>query len=112
MVVEKLIRKKEAYYWESYEYIRCFYSQYEYWYDGRLLLIGCFSDGKRVIVDAETGVFAVFSAEVQRRPTIEMLIFKFKEKLCRSGKTIHEVVRDYKINNLGLELWVVNSMII
>lgn len=122
MVIEKLFLANEIYsfpllYVEGRNYrcsdsSRTFYSQYEYWYDGRLFLIGSFSSNELVMVDKETGASAVTQQDFQRKPSVWMLIKKFKEKLEKSGKTIHEVIRDYKNCNLDLELWLVNSLII
>lgn len=48
----------------------------------------------------------------KRKPTVKMLIEKFKEKLKKSGKSIHEVIQTFKSNNLDLELWLINSLTI
>lgn len=124
MVVENLIKKKGKYEFEPFLYgnnityryysgsSRVFHSEYEYWYDGRLLLIGAFYLEELAMIDAETGATAVTRQDFQRKPTVKMLIEKFKEKLERSGKTVHEVVRNFKSNNLDLELWLINSLII
>lgn len=125
MVVEKLIPKEEIYELPQliYEgqrkhryapnYPKVFYSRYEYWYDGRLFLIGSFeSIGAFVMIEVETGSQAVTSQDFQRKPTVKMILDKFKEKLAKSGKTIHEVIQDFKSNNLDLELWLINSLTI
>lgn len=124
MVVENLVQKEGTYEFPQFAYEskttyryttdfpRVFHSRYEYWYDGRLFLIGSFNEKDLIMVDAETGVFAVHSQDFQRNPTIKMLLDKFKEKIFKSGKSIHEVVRNFKSNNLDLELWLVNSLII
>ena len=46
------------------------------------------------------------------KPTAERLIKKFKEKLFNRGVSIHEVIRDFKLRNLDLELWLINTLII
>lgn len=124
MVVENLIKKTGKYEFEPFLYgnnlayryyadsLRVFHSEYEYWYDGRLLLIGTFYPNELVMIDAETGATAATRQDFQRKPTVKMLIEKFKEKLERSGKTVHEVIRNFKSNNLDLELWLINSFII
>lgn len=124
MVVEKLIPKKEVYefpqfVYESYttyryssDYMRIFHSRYEYWYDGRLFLIGGFNASELSMVEVETGALAVGQQDFQRKPTVKMLIEKFKEKLKKSGKSIHEVIQTFKSNNLDLELWLINSLTI
>lgn len=89
-----------------------FHSRYEYWYDGRMFLIGRFDAKDLTMVEVETGFYAVRQQEFQRKPTIEMILNKFKEKLAKSGKTIHEVIRVCKSNNLDLELWLINSLTI
>ena len=124
MVIEKLIKIGGKYefpqfcygYKRHYRYamnhLRVFHSEYEYWYDGRLFLIGGFSANDLVMVDVETGSQAVTQQDFQGKPTVKMLIEKFKDKVKHSGKTIHEVVRDFKSNNLDLELWLINSLTI
>lgn len=124
MVIEKLIKKSGEYEFRQrryegqrqYRYVtdspRVFHSRYEYWYDGRMFLIGRFDTKDLAMVEVETGVHAVIQQEFQRKPTIEMILNMFKEKLAKSGKTIHEVIRDCKSNNLDLELWLINSLII
>lgn len=124
MVVEKLISKEGRYelpqiiyesettYRYYSDYPRVFYSRHEYWYDGRLFLIGSFYANDFVMIDVETGALAAGQQDFQRKPTVKMLIEKFKEKLAKSGKTIHEVIRDFKSNNLDLELWLINSLTI
>lgn len=124
MVVEKLIKRSGKYEFPQFcyenkrqyrydtNYPRVFHSEYEYWYDGRLLLIGGFSANDLVMVDVETGSQAVTQQDFQGKPTVKMLIEKFKGKVKQSGKTIHEVVRDFKSNNLDLELWLINSLTI
>lgn len=125
MAVEKLISKEERYelpqflyegqrkYRYAPNYPRVFYSRHEYWYDGRLFLIGSFeSMGAFVMVEVETGAQAVTGQDFQGKPTVKMILDKFKEKLFKSGKTIHEVIQDYKSNNLDLELWLINSLTI
>lgn len=119
MAIEKLIPKKEEYQFPSicYPYnlktfrhtseVRVFYSQYEYWYDGRKFLIGKFKSGNLGLIDVETYAWAVFP---DAKATKEDLIRLFKRKVDTSGKTIHEVVREYKKNNLDLELWLINSL--
>lgn len=118
MVIEKLIPKKEVYQFPSicYPYctftafrytpnIRKFYSQYEYWYDGRKFLIGKFKGEGLGLIDVETTAWAV-----QPTATVGELIESFKQKVQRSGKTIHEVVLNYKKQNLDLDLWLINSL--
>ena len=116
MVIEKLIPKKEVYQFPSiycyditkFRYtsnVRVFYSQYEYWYDGRKLLIGKFKGGGLGLIDVETYAWAV-----QPEATVEELINVFKQKVEKSGKTIHEVALDYKKLNLDLDLWLINSL--
>lgn len=123
MVIERLIQKKQnvnllqtiyegGWSYRYADYSRTFHSKYEYWYDGRLFLIGGFGEKDLVIVERETGVLAVTSQDFQRKPTVREVIDKFKEKVRLSGVTIHEVVRKYKSNNLDLELWLINSLII
>lgn len=124
MVVENLVQKEGTYEFPQFSYValtsyryimgcpRVFHSRYEYRYDGRLLLIGSFNEKDLIMVDAETGAVAVHSQDFQRNPTIKMLLDKFKEKIFKSGKSIHEVVRNFKSNNLDLELWLVNLLVI
>lgn len=124
MVVEKLLPKEGRYEFPQFiyeskttyryysDYPRVFYSRYEYWYDGRLLLIGTFNPNELVMIDAETGALVAGQQDFQRKPTVKMLIEKFKEKLKKSGKSIHEVVQTFKSNNLDLELWLINSLTI
>lgn len=124
MVIEKLIKKSGEYefqqrryegqfhYRYATDYPRVFHSRYEYWYDGRLFLIGGFYANDLAMIEVETGSHAVTQQDFQRKPTIEMILNKFKEKLAKSGKTIHEVIRDFKSNSLDLELWLINSLII
>lgn len=123
MVVEKLIPKKEVWAlpqciyksktaYRYADYPRMFYAEYEYWYEERLFLIGSFDVGCPIMVDAETGAYAVQPLDFHKKPTIKMILDKFKEKVLRSSKSIHEVVQSFKSNNLDLELWLVNSLII
>lgn len=124
MVVEKLISKEGRYelpqfiyesqrkYRYAPNYPKVFYSGYEYWYDGRLFLIGSFYANDFVMVEVETGALVAGQQDFQRKPTVKILIEKFKEKLKKSGKSIHEVIRDFKSNNLDLELWLINSLTI
>lgn len=124
MVVERLIKKKGEYtflqfdyinqrqYHYSTDYLRTFSSSYEYWYDGRLFLIGSFHANVFAMIEAETGSFAVTEQDFQKKPTVRMLLDKFKEKLVKSGKTVHEVIRDFKSNNLDLELWLIKLLTI
>ena len=124
MVVEKLISKEGRYEFPQFiyesqkeyryapNYPRVFYSRYEYWYDGRLFLIGSFYANDFIMIEVETGSQAVTGQDFQRKPTVKMILEKFKEKLVKSGKTIHEAIRDFKSNNLDLELWLINSLTI
>lgn len=124
MVVEKLIKRSSKYefpqfsyegqkqYHYATDYPRVYHSRYEYWYDGRLFLIGSFYANDFVMVEVETGALAVGQQDFQRKPTVRMLIEKFKEKLKKSGKSIHEVIQTFKSNNLDLELWLINLLII
>lgn len=118
MAIEKLIPKKEVYIFprityvtsKGYHYVgegRPFHSQYEYWYDGVKMLIGRFKGGGLGLIEVETYAWAV-----QPDAKVDELIALFKEKVQKSGKTIHEVIRDYKSNNLDLELWLVNTLTI
>lgn len=123
MVVEKLIPKKGEYIFPAFIFItskeyryhpnqqRVFHFQYEYWYDGRLFLVGHFKGEKLSLMDVETCSFAVGPAELAK-PTAKTLIEKFKDKVQMSGKTIHEVAQNFKNLNLDLELWVVKSLIV
>lgn len=108
MVVERLISKKEIYKFPKCPYV--FHSKYQYWYDGRLFLIGRFYRNTTVMIERETGAMAVHSMGFPGKFSIEDLIEKFKYKITLSGKTIHEVIRDYKLNNNGIELWVINLL--
>lgn len=124
MVVEKLIEKSGKYEFPrfSYEgqrqyryatdYPRVFNSRYEYWYDGRLFLIGGFYANDFVMIEVETAAQAVTQQDFQGKPNVKMILDKFKEKLAKSGKTIHEVVIDFKSNNLDLELWLIKLLTI
>lgn len=125
MVIEKLISKEGRYEFPQFiyesqrkyryapNYPKVFYSRYEYWYDGRLFLIGSFEYiADFVMVEVETGSGAVTGQDFQRKPTVKKILEKFKEKLAKSGKTIHEVIQDFKSNNLDLELWLINSLTI
>lgn len=64
------------------------------------------------MIEAETGALATGQQDFQKKPTVKMLIEKFKEKLKKSGKSIHEVIQTFKSNNLDLELWLINSLTI
>lgn len=65
------------------------------------------------MIERETGAEAVHSMDFPGKFSIEELIKKFKYKVAFSGKTIHEVIRDYKLGiNNGIELWVVNLLCI
>lgn len=104
MVVEKLLPKEGRYEFPQFiyesgttyryysDYPRVSYSRYEYWYDGRLFLIGSFYANDFVMIEAETGALATGQQDFQKKPTVKMLIEKFKEKLKKSGKSIHEVI--------------------
>lgn len=100
----------------SQEYTKVFTVRYEYWYDGRLFLLGSFdqfSGGSLSLIEAETGAIAVSPLDFTGgRVSVERIIKKFKEKLKKSGITIGEVTREYKNNNLVSELWLINSLII
>lgn len=111
MAVEKLI-KKEGTYIKAILFapIRVTYMEssycYEYWYDGRKFVIG--SDGKDyIMVDVETGIYAAKAAK-----PVKNVIDLFKERLDKSGKTIHEVVRDAKIRFQIFEPWSINFLTI
>lgn len=122
MIMEKLIEKKEKVVFPEFTSIypykkyspysdRVFYSVAEYWYDGRMFLIGSFTKQKNdmSMIDKETGVFAVNRLDfVDGKPSIKKVIDLFKLKLKNSGKTIHEVVRDYKLVYFDMELWKIN----
>ena len=125
MVIEELIEKKEDYVFPQLRYerpsgyhydtenTRVFHSRYEYWYDGRKFLIGCFCQSEIVMIEVETFSLAVSQRDFPNgTKDIGMIIAKFKDKLLRAGKSIHEVVRVFKSNNLDLELWLVNSLVI
>ena len=117
MVIDKLIPKKETYQFPSIFYpvnirtfrysptTRVFYSQYEYWYDGRKFLIGKFKGEPMGLIDVETYAWAVFPGA-----SAEGLIEQFKQKVQTAGKTIHEVVREYKNRNLDLEVWEISAL--
>lgn len=127
-VEEKLILKEGTYefpeviplydkiWMYSQEYTKVFTVRYEYWYDGRLFLLGSFdqfSGGSLSLIEAETGAIAVSPLDFTGgRVSVERIIKKFKEKLKKSGTTIGEVTREYKSNNLVSELWLINSLII
>lgn len=127
-VEEKLILKEGTYefpeviplydkiWMYSQEYTKVFTVRYEYWYDGRLFLLGSFdqfSGGSLSLIEAETGAIAVSPLDFTGgRVSVERIIKKFKEKLKKSGITIGEVTREYKNNNLVSELWLINSLII
>ena len=100
----------------SQEYTKVFTVRYEYWYDGRLFLLGSFgqfSGSNLSLIEAETGAITVSPLEFKGgRVSVERIIKKFKEKLKESGTTIGEVTREYKSNNLVSELWLINSLII
>lgn len=100
----------------SQESTKVFTVRYEYWYDGRLFLLGSFdqfSGGSLSLIEAETGAIAVSPLDFTGgRVSVERIIKKFKEKLKKSGITIGEVTREYKNNNLVSELWLINSLII
>lgn len=125
MVIEELIEKKEDYVFPQLRYehssryrydtenTRVFHSRYEYWCDGRKFLIGSFCQNELVMIEVETFSLAVSRGDFpDGTKDIGMIIAKFKNKLLRSGKSIHEVVRIFKSNNLDLELWLVNSLVI
>lgn len=127
-VEEKLILKEGTYefpeviplydkiWMYSQESTKVFTVRYEYWYDGRLFLLGSFgqfSGGSLSLIEAETGAIAVSPLDFTGgRVSVERIIKKFKEKLKKSGITIGEVTREYKNNNLVSELWLINSLII
>lgn len=127
-VEEKLILKEGTYefpeviplydkiWMYSQEYTKVFTVRYEYWYDGRLFLLGSFdqfSGGSLSLIEAETGAIAVSPLDFTGgRVSVERIIKKFKEKLKKSGTTIGEVTRECKSNNLVSELWLINSLII
>ena len=127
-VEEKLILKEGTYefpaviplydkiWMYSQESTKVFTVRYEYWYDGRLFLLGSFgqfSGGSLSLIEAETGAIAVSPLDFTGGGvSVERIIKKFKEKLKKSGTTIGEVTREYKSNNLVSELWLINSLII
>lgn len=121
MDVEKLIPKREkvelpylgSRYWRNDNlHVWEVYLKYEYLYGGRLFLIGTLEGSKAFYMfELETGAVAVSPNDFQKKPTVKMLIDKFKEKLRRSGKSIHEVIRDYKNNNSDLGLWLIDLLI-
>ena len=114
MVIDKLIPKKarlEIPRFMSYN-TRVFNVRYEYWYDERLFLIGKFEKEHYLcMLEPETFSLAVTPSDfLKEQPTVEKVISLFKDKLKRSRLTIHEVVRNFKDRNLGIELWVINSL--
>ena len=116
MVKERLIPKKATYQFPSIRYegglsyritsnTRTFYSTHEYWYDDRKFLLGKFQNSGIGLIDVGTYAWAV-----QPNTDKNEFVAVFKKKLQTSGKTIHEVVRDYLKGNLDIELWVLNSL--
>lgn len=122
MVVEKLIPKtgkcefpEIIFEWGGqYRYGNCprtFHIQYEYWYDGRLFLLGYF-DNRLIpsLVEVETGAYVVGEWEFKKYPGVKQIIKKFKENLQNHGGNIHESVRDFKCKNLDVETWLISSL--
>lgn len=86
-----------------------FYFEHKYWYEGRLFLIGHFNDDSKIkMIEAETGATAVFAND--RKPSNKKIIEEFKCLLKSSGKTIHEVIRDFKNNNNLNEIWLISLL--
>lgn len=123
MVVEKLIPKKALYMTPDFVYehgtlgyrisndTRLFRSTHEYWYDGRLFLVGTFGDGIR-LMDFETWAMCVCADEFKtNNPNPQMLIERFKFKLEKVNKSIDHLVSAFKRRNLDLETWKINMLI-
>lgn len=113
MYVEKLVRVKGK---EIREFphlgsIEGFHIKYELWFDERLFLIGNYQNERLKLIDAETGGLGASGDEFPRKPSIESLIELFRQKVRKSGVTIHEVVRDFKLKNNITELWFTNLTI-
>ena len=113
MYVEKLIRVKGK---EIKEFphlgsIAEFHIKYEFWYDERLFLIGNYQNERLKLIDAETGGLGASGDEFPRKPSVESLIELFRQKIDKSGTTIHEVIRNYKLRNNIIELWFTNLII-
>lgn len=123
MIEERLIPKEKDYqvvlFYDAFKRYRCadysrvFHAKYEYWYDGAKFLIGIFEGEKYLtLIERETFATGACYADLNKKPTAELLIKKFKEKLSNKGVSIHEVIRDFKLRNLDLELWLINTLII
>lgn len=88
--------------------MRTFIYQYEYYFDGRVFLFGHFEGQDRhTLIESETGASAVKNKGFS---TPQLAIAEFKRLLGLSGKTIHEVIRDFKNRNVDLETWLINSL--
>lgn len=80
---------------------------YEYWLDGRKLLIGSFTHKPEIcILDVETTIFAVTSDN--KTKTVEQAVSFLKRQLETTKRNINEVIRDFKNRHFGIELWQVS----
>ena len=119
MVVEKLIKQSGEYDLPETIFLgasigpRIFYHKWIYYYDGAKFLIGSFDNGKKLsIVEVTTGLTAVGFYELSGKTTTDKLISLFKEKLRASCVSIHQVIARAKGENLDIDLWLVNSLIV
>lgn len=112
MGVEKILSEKGVAYFSSPKTnTEClkFYFEHKYWYEGRLFLIGHFNNDSIIkMIEAETGATAIFAND--GKPSNKKIIEEFKRRLKSSGKTIHEVIRDFKNNNNLNGIWLINLL--
>lgn len=101
----------------DYELRRDFNVTHEYVYDNAKFYIGSFKGEGTSMIESETFAKAVFAEELSK-PTPENILSKFKEKLQKTGLTIHGVIHRFKRNNklinetnFGIDLWAINLLI-
>lgn len=122
MVVEKFSEEKGTFtirltipVYEKRKYIGYIYNgdvetlnyEWRYLYDGVEFIGGDFG-----MTELSTCFSAVSSSEIKGKVTVDKVIEKFKEKLAKYGGSISTVVSDTCSRNLGLDVWLINSLII
>ena len=81
-------------------------------YDGMLFYAGTFGEGYGFcVVEHITGACALKTPEIGRVRNLEKLYEMLKAKFLRDPRKPYEVLRDFKVFNLNMELWVINFVV-
>lgn len=94
--------------------ITIFIAKWEYFYDGRKFYIGRNLSNKTLsMLEPTTMHYAVLTAEGNfKKPQKVIDKLKFKIKLERDGRNIHEVIRDCSYRNIESNLCIESLLII